>query len=152
LGLSAEVSLLATLLHIALGVRLPKALKVAMATVQEALTGYRRKIDEIRQIQSEAEEAHENIRTHASHEEAYTEALAQVAARLATETHSGLERSAVVFDALVRENKDLKDQIDRLKSHRVAATPTTVDDEDDDADDHFFGTHLREVWAFLRHK
>ena len=124
-----------------------------MATVQEALAGYRRKIEEIRLIQDEAEEARENMRARST-EDAQTEALAEIAARLAAATCSGLEEAAVVFDALVRDNKHLNEQIDQLRSRGAGAAPSpaTDDYEDDDADDHFFGTHLREAWAILRRK
>ena len=123
-----------------------------MATVQEALAGYRRKIEEIRLIQDEAEEARRSIRSRST-EDAQTEALAEIAARLAAATRSGLEEAAVVFDALVRDNKHLNEQIDQLRSRGAGAAPSPTDDyEDDDADDHFFGTHLREAWAILRRK
>jgi len=122
-----------------------------MATAQDALTGYRRKVEEIRQVheeirqvQDEAEKTREDIGAH-FHLEAF--ALAELAARLAATTHSGLEEGAAVLDALVRENVQLREQLDRLKS-RLA----TDDEQDDDADDHFFGTHLREAWSILRPK
>jgi len=117
-----------------------------MATVQEALTGFRRGIEEVRQVQDEAEKARENIRAHFPGEAVE---LAEVAARLAATTFSGLERNANVLDALVRENAQLRKQLGLL-----VACPFPAEDEpgDDYADDHFFGTHLREAWALLRHK
>ena len=118
-------------------------------TVQDALTGFRLTIEEVRQVQGEAEQARENIRAHFTGE---ADALAEVAARLAATTHSGLEQSAAVLDALVRENAQLSRELENLKSCLTVSSPATTDDEDDAADDHFFGTHLREAWSLLRHK
>lgn len=126
-------------------VTVEEGMAVQEQTVQQALTGFHREVEDSRKLESAVNQARQDIVEHGDP----NVLLAQMAADIAAQIRSSLEQNVTVLDELVRQNHLLRKKIHLLLQGRQDVTDVDEADEPED-DDRWFGTHIKEALSILR--